>query len=261
MFLTLSLQLTQFLSFNPFYLHLPINLHLFISFLIYWLIHLLFQFIKKIAIPHMSTIRIRTRGNNSEELLTGDRIITIRDIKQKINSKDPSSVLLTFQDKILIDEIEISSLGEDCTFILENDIEFSHIYGHSANRYKAKIDGKSVFLNESDVFFKDGKAYLITNRIKKLKLADLFDQFRKQLTRAQVLQFLFLTFIISSRNYPLICIICFINLLKLISQLILKFRAWEILGNGPMYAFFMFFASFMAIDHNKFINRAISSQS
>lgn len=208
----------------------------------------------------MTTIRIKTRGNEDEKLLTDVGIITIHDIKRKINESDPSSVLLTFKDKVLLDSTDISTLGEDCTFVIEKDIEFSQIYGHSPKKYRAKINDKYVILKEEEVFFKDGKSFLVTKKLKKIKLVDILDAIRKNFTRIHAIHILFITFVFASRNYPLISTIVFINILKLASQMILKFRIWEKIGTGILYSIFMFFASFIAIDHNRFIPKAIESK-
>lgn len=203
----------------------------------------------------MPTIRVRTRGKNDEKIFSGDEMHTIRDVKEKLKSKDPSSVLLTYKDKLLIDSTEISTLERDCILILENDIEFSEMYEQESKVYRAKINEKLVSLKENDVFFKDGKSFLITRREKKIKISDVWSYFKKNLTKSHIVQFLFLAFIFSSRNYPLISIIVFINILKFISQMALKFKLWENIGDGALYAIFMFFASFIAIDHTKFLKK------
>jgi hypothetical protein len=203
----------------------------------------------------MPTIRVRTRGKNDEKIFSGDEMHTIRDVKEKLKSKDPSSVLLTYKDKLLIDSTEISTLERDCILILENDIEFSEMYEQESKVYRAKVNEKLVSLKENDIFFKDGKSFLITRREKKIKISDVWSYFKKNLTKSHIVQFLFLAFIFSSRNYPLISIIVFINILKFISQMALKFKLWENIGDGALYAIFMFFASFIAIDHTKFLKK------
>lgn len=209
----------------------------------------------------MTTIRIKTRGNDNEKILNCDDATTIHDIKQQINMNDPSSVLLTFKDKVLLDSTDISTLGEDCTFVIEKEIEFSRIHGHIPKQYRAKINDKYVILKEGEVFFKDGRSFLVTGKMKKIKAADILDAIRKNFTRMHAIHLLLITFTLASRNYPLISVIIFINILKLGSQMILKFKICEKIGSGLLYSIFMFFASSIAIDHDKFIQNVIKSLS
>lgn len=203
----------------------------------------------------MSTIKIQTRGKKDEKIFDSGEVDTIGDIKKQINGSDPSSVLLTYKDKLLIDSTKISTLDENCTLILENDIEFSDIYGHRSKTFKATVNEKPLSVGKEDVFFKDGKSFLITKRKKKIKLSEIWAYLYNNITKAHIIQVLFLAFIFSSKNYPLISIILFINLLKFVSQMLLRLKIWEGLRNDVSYAVFMFFASFIAIDHNKFLKK------
>jgi hypothetical protein len=260
----------------------------------------------------MTTICIKTRSKSSkdskEEFVELDKAMTIKDLKEKLNPKDPSSILLRFKNQIPMDSTEIDELGKDVIFTMENDIEFNelevnekenennneictcfkrkcefpkeksecakdyvldspHSSGKRENHSKdnkkipSNLDESSasrltddLLSSNNEIFYKNGKPFLIKNRIKKLKFSDIPKQVFKRCTREQLVQFLLISFILTTKNYPLVCIIVFINILKSISLIILKYKIYNKMGNGLIYSIFMFISSFIAIDHARFHN-------
>lgn len=206
----------------------------------------------------MAQIQVQTRGKAEKFTIEDENVITIMDLKRKINQEDPTSVLLTFKGKILTDATLINTLGDTVTFVMEKEIEFAQILP-TPKLYKSKIDNKTVYLREDEIFFKNGQPFLITKKIRKLKFSDIVAFMKKNVTRERIIQFLFIFFIIASRNYPLFTIIVTVNVLKFFSYFLLKYKTWELFASGFKscfsYEFFMFFASMFAIDYEKFIQR------
>lgn len=220
----------------------------------------------------MTQIQVQTRGNPDSQLIDDDKILTIMDLKRKLNENDPSSVLLTFKGKILTDSTPLSALGENIMFTVEKDIEFVQIEPKADEKsisgrrlggtrtYKSVVNNQVVFLKEDEVFFKDGKPFFITKKTRKLKLRDVVDFFKKNLTKAQIVQLLFIMFVVFSKNYPLLAIILTINLLRIFSFALLKSNAWDEYKGHFSYSVFMFLASLLAIDHEKFVRKTIKLQ-
>ncbi|ELA41653.1 uncharacterized protein VICG_01286 [Vittaforma corneae ATCC 50505] len=220
----------------------------------------------------MTQIQVQTRGNSEIQLIDDEKILTIMDLKRKLNEHDPSSVLLTFKGKILTDSTPLSALGRNIVFTMEKDIEFAQIESKTNEKslydrklgekklYKSVVNDQIVFLKEDEIFFKEGKPFFITKKTKKLKLKDVVDFLKKNLTKAQIVQLLFIMFVVFSKNYPLLAIILTINLLRVFSFALLKSKAWNEYKGHLSYSAFMFFASLLAIDHEKFIRKTVKLQ-
>lgn len=202
----------------------------------------------------MAIVEVQTRGKVQKQKIEDESIITIMDLKKKINNEDPESVLLSFKGKILTDATPISTLGDNLLFILEKDIEFTQMT-QKEKSYKASVEGKCVNLKKEDIYTKNGKKYMIVNRRRKLKAKDVIDFFKKNLTTWHIMQAVLITLFVSLGNYPLIYLIFMINALKFASLFFLKTRFWELSQSRLFYLVFMFFASLVAIDHGKFLRK------
>lgn len=208
-------------------------------------------------------VRVETRGGAEKREISEESIQTISDLKRRLCEEDPSSVMLSFKGKILNDSTPISTLGEDVTFVIEKDIEFSKIApsGKCASAqdsaaptktYMSKVNGGMMLLREDEVFFKQGRPYLITKKTKKVKFRDIVRYLKNSISKAHVVQTLLLMFIVATGNYPLMAIIFTVNALRFVSHFALKYRVWEKTTNHLTYSVFMFLASLLAIDHEKF---------
>lgn len=204
----------------------------------------------------MTHIQIRRRGEDTVKSFEDQNIITIADLKRKINENDPSSVLLTFKGKILTDSTPIKALGEEVLFIMENDIEFSAIY-KQPKLYKSVVNNQVMFLKEDEIFFKDGKPFFITKKRRKFKVKDVVEFIKNNITKTHLIQLILLMGILLTKNYPLIIIITAVNTLRLQSFFLTKSKIWETMGNHLTYSLFMFLASMFSIDHPKFIKKPV----
>ncbi|KAM0681374.1 hypothetical protein GINT2_000614 [Glugoides intestinalis] len=202
----------------------------------------------------MALIEVQTRGKPEKLTIEDENVITIMDLKKKLSKEDPTSILLTFNGKILTDSTPINTLGEAVIFIMEKEIEFAQIH-QNQKLYKSKIDNKTVYLREDQIFFKDGRPFLITKKIRKLTYSDILAFVYKKITRERLLQLFFILFGIVSKNHPLFTIILTVNTLKFFSYFLLKYKAWQVFKSKAAYKSFMFFASMFAIDHEKFIQK------
>jgi len=200
-------------------------------------------------------VRVHTRGKSDSRLIDDPDILTVLDLKRRLNSTDPSAVLLTFKDKVLNDSTPLTALGSELDFVMESEIEFTQI--DEGKSYKATVNGQVVVLAEHEVFFKDGKSFMVTKRTKKLRLKDVVAFLRKNVTRAQLVQVLFLAVVVLSRNYPLLVVILTINLLRAFSYALLRSRIWMECRGHVAYSAFMFVASLLSIDHEKFVRRDV----
>lgn len=207
----------------------------------------------------MAPIQIQTRGNSDIQLIEDEKIVTVMDLKRKLNEKDPASILLTFKGKILMDSTPLSTLGEDILFTVEKDIEFAHIEPKSTEKkaYRTIGNNQVLLLRDDEIIFKDGRPFIATKRTKKLKFKEIVEFCRKNVSRVQAIQFLFIMFVLLSRHYPLLATILTINFLRMVSFVILRSKAWESLDGHLLYSVFMFLASLLAIDHDKFIKKAV----
>lgn len=204
----------------------------------------------------MTIIQIKRRGEDTVKSFNDQSIVTITDLKRRINENDPSSVLLTFKGKILTDSTPVETLGEEILFIMENDIEFTPIY-KQPKLFKSVVNNQIVFLKEDEIFFKNGKPFFITKKRRKFKVKDVVDYLKNNVTRAHLIQVLLLLGILVTRNYPLIIIIATVNILRLHSFFLTKSKIWEDMGNHLMYSIFMFLASMFSIDHPKFVKKPL----
>jgi len=206
----------------------------------------------------MATVKVVNRGQSMKKEIISDHINTIMDLKRKLCEDNPDSVLLTFKGKLLNDSTPISTLGDEVEFVIEKEIEFSDIFVEEIPPKKEDdkcirgiINGKSVVLDKSEVFYKNGKPFYITKKIKKIKLKDLIEFCKKNIGRAQLIQLGILSFIIATKNYPLLVMILTVNLLKMLSSCILKYKIDEKLKTHISFSIFMFVTSMLAIDHEK----------
>lgn len=203
----------------------------------------------------MSKVQVHTRGSQEPQLFNDDTIVTILDLKRRLNTTDPTAVLLTFKGKIITDSTPLSVLGEDLVFVMENEIEFSTIEETAGKTYKASINGHSMVLPGDNVFFKDGKAFMITRRKRKFKVKDLVEMIRKNVSRAQLLHLMFLAVVVVSKNYPLMVVVLTVCALRGLSYAFVKSKMWKECKGHLTYSAFMFFASMLSIDHEKFVRK------
>lgn len=207
----------------------------------------------------MAVVRVEERGGEKREI-SEETIQTILDLKKKLCSDDPSSIMLSFKGKILKDSTPIYTLGDDVTFVIEKDIEFNKISpsdkhmssDSNLSMYSSRINGEAMLLRDDEIFFKQGRPYLITRKTRKIKLRDVAKYVRRNVSKAHVIQALLLLFIVASGNYPLMAIVLTVNVLRLASYFALRCRMWEKTTGHFTYSVFMFLASLLAIDHEKF---------
>lgn len=198
-------------------------------------------------------ISVKTRGREDTKSYDDPSIVTVGDLKTRLCPADPSTVLLTFKGKILSDTTPLCVLGDNPVFTVEREIEFMQI-----EKGKYTVNGERVSLGPQDVFYKDGRAYMVTSRVKKFRLRDVVVFIRNNVSRAQLIQALFLAVVVFSRNYPLLVVIMTINLLRAFSYALVRSKAWNECRSHLSYALFMFIASLFSIDHEKFIRTELN---
>lgn len=244
----------------------------------------------------MTIIKVVMRSEPMKKETIYGNIATIMDLKKRICERNPNSVILSFKGKFLNDATPISALGEEIEFVIEKEIEFSKIavreitpdkkedrtsnpleddsLDNIAHKYEKKynsteeigdsgqiriiLNGESTLINREEIFYKNGKPFLITKKVKKFNLKDFIDLVRNNISRTQIVQIAILSFIVATKNYPLLSMIVTVNLLKSISLLIIKYKVDENFTNHILYSIFMFFVSAIAIDHEK-ITRKLKS--
>lgn len=207
----------------------------------------------------MTHVQVQTRGSLEIVKIDDEEVVTVLDLKRKLNQTDPKSVLLTFKGKILTDSTPLSTLGENAVFTMEKDIEFAQTEQKGGvNLVRAIVNRQPMLLREDEIFIKDGKPFLITRRSKKLKLKDIIELIKRNVSKAQLVQLVFIIAVVMSRNYSLLAIILTINLLRMLSFILLKSNLWMEYKGHLSYSAFMFFASLVAIDYDKFIKKPVS---
>lgn len=216
----------------------------------------------------MVVVRVEERGGAEKRKICEDDVQTISDLKRKLCSADPGSIMLSFKGKILNDSTPISTLGDSVTFVIEKDIEFNKIASSDKcmspdsipSMYASRANGKTVLLGEGEVFFKQGRPYLVTRKTRKVKLQDIARYLRDNISRAHMIHAFLLLFIVVSGNYPLMAIVLTINVLRLVSYFALRYKLWEKTTGHFTYSLFMFLASLLAIDHEKFNRKRMCCQ-
>lgn len=222
--------------------------------------------IKKKLSSNFSNIMLK---NNGEVLHDNDVIVGDMNLIMENNDTEEFNMEFNIIDKAEpadnqeadlkedINEELISKIEniEDCSNLIEkfnDNITYQNndpIYTYST----INVNGESIRAKNTDIIFKDGRKYYVTNRIPRLTLKTLFNKLNEYLNdRALVVQLLMLLFIIQSGNIFLLSTIVGVRLLRMISSLFKKHELWRSVKSHTCKSLFMFVASLILLDHNSF---------